>query len=124
MILVDTSVWITHLRVGNATLVEMLERGAVVGHPWVVGELALGHLRQRATILEHLRRLPQSVVATAEEVLAFVDRHALFGRGIGYVDAHLLAATQLTSGATLWTEDRRLAGAAGRLGIRFVAKEA
>ena len=123
MILVDTSVWIAHLRTGATELSDLLDRGSVLSHPWVVGELALGQLRQRRAVLDLLRQLPQAVVAAADEVLAFIDHHWLFGRGIGYVDAHLLAAAQLTPGATLWTEDRRLAEAAGLLGTRFTPRE-
>lgn len=117
MILVDTSVWIDHLRAGNADLARLLETGLVATHPLVVGELAMGNLHARDTLLGLLRALPQAVVAADEEVLAYVARHGLFGIGIGYADAHLLAATQLTAGASLWTRDRRLREAAGRLGI-------
>lgn len=117
MILVDTSVWIDHLRAGEAELARLLETGLVATHPLVVGELAMGNLRVRDTVLGLLRALPRAVVATDEEVLAFITRHRIFGIGIGYADAHLLASTQLTAGASLWTRDRRLRAAAGRLGI-------
>lgn len=117
MILVDTSVWIDHLRAGEAELARLLETGLVATHPLVVGELAMGNLRARDTVLGLLRALPRAVVATDEEVLAFITRHRIFGIGIGYADAHLLASTQLTAGASLWTRDRRLRAAAGRLGI-------
>ncbi|MGH3665637.1 MAG: type II toxin-antitoxin system VapC family toxin [Egibacteraceae bacterium] len=116
MILVDTSIWIDHLRAGHATLAHLLERGLVLGHPWVVGELALGHLSQRREVLGLLTSLPQAVVATTDEVLTLVERHDLYGLGIGYVDAQLLAATQLTPDAELWTADRALVAAASRLG--------
>jgi len=86
-------------------------------HPFVLGELALGSLRQRDVILTSLRDLPQASVASDEEVLRFIAERRLFGLGIGYVDAHLLAAARLTAGATLWTRDARLRGAAGRLGL-------
>lgn len=115
MILVDTSVWIEHLRAGDQTLTDMLDSGLVLGHPWVAGELALGHLSRRAQVLTSLARLPQAVVATPHEILTFVERHQLFGLGIGYVDAQLLAATHLTADARLWTNDKRLAAAARRL---------
>ena len=85
----------------------------------MIGELALGRLRQRQTILEALSELPKSTVATDAEVLAFIGRHALFGRGIGYVDVHLLAAVRLTAGSKLWTRDQRLLGAADELGLAF-----
>ncbi len=87
----------------------------MLGHPFVIGEIALGHLRQRKMLLEHLRNLPGAAVASDEEVYTLIDRRQLFGRGIGYVDAHLLAATMLTSGAKLWTRDKRLLSAAGEL---------
>ncbi len=117
MILVDTSVWINHLRHGDAALVRCLEVGGVLTHPFVVGELALGNLRQREVILAALCDLPHAEVATDDEVLAFVNRHALFGLGIGYVDAHLLAAASLTSGASLWTRDKRLLAVAEKLAV-------
>lgn len=101
MILVDTSVWINHLRIGQPTLVRLLEAGLVLGHPWVVGELALGRLAQRHEIIELLEGLPQATVATDAEVMTLVNRHELYGVGIGYVDAQLLAATRLTADAAL-----------------------
>jgi predicted nucleic acid-binding protein len=115
VILVDTSVWVDHLRFGNPTLAGLLEHGSVLGHPWVLGELALGHLSRRREIVRLLASLPQATVATPVEMLTLVDRHRLYGLGIGYVDAQLLAAAQLTPDARLWTNDRRLAAAA-RLG--------
>ena len=117
MILVDTSIWVDHLRAGNATLAELLEAGRVLTHPFVIGELALGALRQRVAVMTALSDLPSAIVATEAEVLAFIDRHALFGRGIGYVDAHLLAAARLTAGTVLWTNDRKLHGVAEALGM-------
>ena len=117
MILVDTSVWIDHLRVSDSRLTSLLMNRQALGHPWVVGEIALGHLSRRAEILGLLRNLPQAILATHDEVMSLLDRRRLFGLGIGYVDAHLLAASLLTSGATLWTRDRRLAAAADQLGI-------
>lgn len=108
MILVDTSVWIDHLRSGDAGLVRLLENDQVLTHPFVVGELAFGNLNQRKIVLEALGALPKATMATDAEVLHFIDEKVLFGRGIGYVDAHLLAATQLYSGARLWTRDKRL----------------
>ena len=116
MILVDTSIWIDHLRAGHATLAQRLEHGLVLGHPCAVGELALGHLSQRREIIGLLTSLPQATVATTDEILTLVERHRLYGIGIGYVDAQLLAATRLTPDAGLWTNDRRLAAAASRLG--------
>ncbi len=119
MILVDTSVWIDHLRSGDATLAGLLHDGAVLGHPWVVGELALGNLHRRGEVLGLLDGLPQAVTATPAEVLTLVERHELHGIGIGYVDAQLLAATKLSDDSTLWSADRRLAAVASRLGCAF-----
>lgn len=119
MILVDTSVWVDHLRRGDAVLIELLERSTVVMHPFVVGELACGTLRNRASILELLQALPVAVVATAEEVLSFVHARALHGKGIGYVDVHLLASVALTPNTTLWTRDARLCRVAEGLGCSF-----
>ena len=106
MILVDTSVWVEHLHTGNEELAALLNGGEVLGHPFVIGELALGNLRPRDPFLSDLRDLPQAIVASDEDVLHLVDRQALFGRGIGHVDAHLLAAARLTAGSKLWTRDR------------------
>lgn len=117
MILVDTSIWIDHLRAGNTKLAGLLTDGTVLTHPFVIGELALGDFRQRRAVLADLSDLPEVVVASDTEVLGFIDRHALFGRGVGYVDVHLLAAARLTSGARLWTSDRRLHVVADALGL-------
>jgi predicted nucleic acid-binding protein len=114
MILVDTSVWIEHLRGTLPQLVHHLEQGQVATHPWVIGELACGNLRNRATVLEHLRALPTVAIATDHEVLLTIDNRQLMGRGIGYVDAHLISSA-LLSQAVLWTRDRRLAAAAKEL---------
>ena len=117
MILVDTSVWVDHLRAGDEALSALLDAGRVLAHPFVIGELALGNLRQRNLVLSALKDLPQASVATDREVLHFVEQHFLFGLGIGYVGAHLLAAVRLTASAALWTRDQRLKGAAARLGL-------
>lgn len=115
MILADTSIWVDHLRSKDELLAELLDGTQIVLHPFVIGELALGDLRQRATILASLQNLPQTSVATAAEVLIFVARHTLHRTGIGYVDAHLLAAAQLTGDSLIWTRDKRLRAAAERL---------
>ena len=117
MILVDTSVWIQHFRARDSTLTELLEGGAALIHPFVIGELSLGNLRQRELVLRMLSRLPAASVATNAEVLRFIDHNALFGRGVGYVDVHLLAATRLTAGSKLWTLDKRLNDVAVELRI-------
>ena len=116
MILVDTSVWVDHLRSGDARLIDLLERGLVVMHPFVVGELACGSLADRASILELLQDLPMAIVAEGDEVLGLIERHRLYGKGVGCVDVHLLASTLLTRGAALWTRDQRLGAAADALG--------
>ncbi len=117
MILADTSVWVDHLRASDKALVTLLDAGMVLAHPFVIGELALGNLRQREIVLKALADLPHASVATDAEVLHFIERQALFGRGIGYVDAHLLAAVQLTAGTELWTKDKRLHAVAVQLGL-------
>jgi len=117
VILVDSSVWVDHLRSGNATLSHVLDAGRVLAHPFVIGELALGSLKQRDIILAALQDLPPAVVASETEVLQFINVQALHGLGIGYVDAHLLASTRLTLGGSLWTRDKRLHTVANRLGL-------
>ena len=116
-LLVDTSVWVDHLRRGDEALVLALEHDAVVMHPHIVGELALGSLKDRIAVLELLRNLPKTVVATDDEVQTMIEEFSLFGRGIGYTDAHLLAAARLTTDAKLWTRDRRLRTVARDLGV-------
>lgn len=116
MVLVDTSLWVEHLRRGRPDLSERLEAGEVACHPFVVGELACGELRRRGEILLLLQALPQSPLAEHEEVLRFVEQHRIFGSGIGWIDAHLLASALLEE-IPLWTLDGRLAAAALRLGI-------
>lgn len=115
MILVDISVWVDHLRAGDAALGALLNRSQVLMHPFVLGELACGNLRNRDEVLRLLKDLPQAPVASDEEVLFFVERNALMGRGIGYVDAHLLAAVTLGGSMHLWTRDKRLRSVAESL---------
>jgi len=111
LILVDTSVWVDHLRSGVPRLAELLQEGAVLIHPFVIGELACGNLRNRRQVLDLLHGLPAAKVASNSEVLVMIEQHQLMGCGIGYVDAHLLAAARL-AGCPLWTQDRRLAAIA------------
>ena len=118
MMLVDASVWIDHLRRGDDELVAALLAGQVLVHPWVVGELACGTLQDRGQVLDLLWSLPASPVAVEDEALFFIERYALMGRGIGYVDVHLLASARL-SGARLWTRDKRLAVVADALGLAY-----
>jgi predicted nucleic acid-binding protein len=119
VILVDTSVWIDHLRKGEPALIAALETGQVLMHPFVVGELACGSLDNRTELLSLLRDLPQAPVATDAEALGFIERHALMGRGIGYLDVHLLASVALAGRARLWTRDKRLAIVADSLKLTF-----
>jgi len=116
MILVDTSVWSDHLRKGNPQLARLLQEGRVCTHPFVIGELACGALRNREEVLGLLKELPRGVEATHEEVMDWVRSRRLHGRRIGWVDAHLLASA-LLSGCALWTLDRRLAQASAEVGV-------
>ena len=116
--LVDTSVWIDHLRRGNAQLASRLENGEVESHPLVVGELACGILKRRSEILSLLGSLPQVIEAEHDEVLSLVESRRLSGRGLGWIDVHLLASALLQR-TTLWTLDKRLAEQARRLGVLF-----
>ena len=116
MILVDTSVWVEHLRHGPDRLTMLLQEGEVLIHPWVIGELACGHLRNRREVLELLQGLPAAVVASDAEVLLLIERNQLMGMGIGYIDAHLLASAKLSL-CGLWTQDRRLAALAQEQGL-------
>lgn len=117
MILVDTSVWVDHLRKGDTELAALLTAGNVLAHPFVIGELALGQLKQRETVLSALRNLPQANIASDAEVMQFIEQHALAGLGIGFVDAHLLASARLTAESIFWTRDKRLRSIAERLGL-------
>lgn len=121
MILLDTSVWVDHLRQGDAQAAALLRTGTVLSHPFVIGELACGNLKSRTNLLGLLAALPKARVAQDEEVLYFIERHALMGQGIGYIDAHLLAAAALTEGARLWTRDKRLDALARSLDLAYVA---
>lgn len=119
MILVDTSVWINHFRYGDTTLTNLLNAGQVCVHPFVIGELALGNLQQRDDILDILNNMPRSKIATDEEVMKLINLSKLYGQGIGYIDAHLLASTRLTPGSLLWTLDKRLRAVANQLGLHI-----
>ncbi len=119
MILVDTSVWIDHLRSGEPLLVAVLEGVRVMMHPFVLGELACGNLANRSEVLGLLGGLPAALTATDPEALEFIERRALMGRGIGYIDVHLLASTALSGDVRIWTKDRRLAAVATELDLAF-----
>jgi len=116
VILVDTSVWIDHLRAADRQLAGLLLEEQVLCHPFVVGELACGALKRRVEILAPLRSLPRAPAVDHEEVFPFIGAHALMGSGLGWVDVHLLASVCL-AGERLWTRDHRLAQAARRLGV-------
>jgi len=117
MTLVDTSVWVEHLRRGEPELVRLLTTRQVLVHPLVIGEIATGNLADRERRLADLGNLPRAVVSTDAEALALIESERLHGLGIGYADICLLAATRLTPDARLWTRDRRLAEVAARLGV-------
>jgi hypothetical protein len=119
LILVDTSVWVDHLRRGDAGLAALLDGASVLAHPFVIGELACGSMAQRTQVIALLQMLPQAAVAEADELLAFIERRRLYALGIGYVDAHLLASVALTAGSRVWTRDKRLLAAARRLDCAY-----
>ena len=121
MILVDTSVWVDHFRRHETALADALERGDVLTHPFVIGELACGNLKHRGEVLSLLQAIPAAVVSSDAEVLHFIERRNLMGKGIGYIDAHLLASVMLTEGAQLWTRDRRLDAIAADLRLAFIS---
>ena len=116
MVLVDTSVWIDHLRRGNAKLAALLEESGVLTHPFVIGELACGSPNGRSEFLSLLSELPSVVMAEDREVREFLEREQLFGKGLGWIDVHLLASASIT-GCGLWTLDRALGAAVRRLKI-------
>jgi len=116
LVLVDTSVWVAHLRHGAIGLEALLQGGRVVCHPYIVGELACGNIRNRSEIISLLQRLPGAIRAAHEEIMQFIDNFGLMGKGLGYIDMHLLASARLT-GAALWTLDKRLNEVAKKLRV-------
>lgn len=118
MVLVDTSVWIFHLRDGNAELERLLKDGQVMCHQFIIGEIACGYIKNRSEILSLLRWLPLAAQASHEEVLEFIERNNLMGRGLGYVDIHLAASAKLT-GVPIWTLDKTLNETNKRLNISY-----
>jgi predicted nucleic acid-binding protein len=118
MVLVDTSIWISHLTKGNARLKALLENSEVICHPLVIGELACGNIKNRAEILSLLQALPTADVAQHDEVLRFIESHRLMGRGLGLIDVHLLASS-LLAGVPLWTADKRLRTASAELNVAY-----
>ena len=118
MVLVDTSIWIEHLRSGSLTLAALLNKALIVTHPFIVGELACGNLKHRKKFMSLLSELPSAVTASHDEVLELIDAHKLMGQGIGWIDANLLASS-LLSGTPLWSGDRRLRSIAAVLGVLY-----
>lgn len=121
MVLVDTSVWISHLRKGNRNLESLLNDGDVFCHPFIIGELACGNLKNRIEILTCLQALPMATQVEHEEVIYFIENNQLMGKGLGYIDVHLLAAASLTE-IPIWTFDKKLDGVSHEMGINFTKK--
>jgi predicted nucleic acid-binding protein len=122
VILVDSSVWVAHFRSSDPHLVALLNENLVLTHPMVIGELACGNLPRRREVLGLLGELPSAVAASDTEALELIEQRRLMGRGIGYVDVHLLAAAVLTADARLWTFDARLAAVASSLAVAYSPK--
>lgn len=119
MILIDTSVWIEHLRKGNRALAHLLNNNQVLIHPFVIGEIACGTLAGRDEVLARLKDLPALPKADESEALYCIERHQLMGVGLGYIDVHLLAAVLLAPPARLWTRDNRLKAAAKKMNVAY-----
>ena len=118
MVLVDTSVWISHLRDGNPQLEELLNDGDVMCHPLIIGELACGNMKNRVEILSLLHFLPVAEISNHEEILQFIETNRLMGKGVGIIDVHLLASAVLTD-VPIWTLDKKLARVSAELNVNF-----
>ena len=118
MVLVDTSVWVAHLRYGDTGLETLLNEGHVFCHPFIVGELACGNLNNRSEILSLLQTFPMAICAEHEEVMHFIENYRLMGKGLGYMDMHLLSSAILTK-VPLWTLDKRLTQISIKLGLAY-----
>ncbi len=118
MLLVDTSVWVSYFREGNVKLVNLLNDSYVICHPLIIGELACGHLKNRSEILSLLQKLPMAIQAEHEEVLPFIENNQLMGKGLGYIDIHLLASAVLSKIA-IWTLDKKLNEVSTKLALGF-----
>jgi len=118
MVLVDTSAWVAHLRDGAIGLEALLNEGQVICHPFIVGELACGNLKNRSEILSLLRALPMAIHAEHEEVMQFIENYSLMGKGLGYIDMHLLASAILTE-VPLWTLDKKLNDISSKLRLAY-----
>ncbi len=119
MVIVDTSIWVSHLRQGSRQLEKLLMDAEVMCHPFIIGELACGNLKNRNEIISLLQSLPMAPTIEFDEFLFFIDRNHLMGKGVGFVDVHLLASAQLT-GIPLWTADKRLKSAADQLQVTSI----
>ncbi len=124
MILVDTSVWIDHFRANDAVLEGLLDKEQLLLHPFVLGELAIGNLQPRSSILHILGGLLLPEVALHEEVIAMVELHSLYGLGLSYIDVHLLTSAKLTENTELWTRDKRMLHVAEHLEIAMLGRRA
>jgi predicted nucleic acid-binding protein len=120
LIIVDTSVWLSHLREGNAELGKMLNSAQVMCHPFIIGEIACGNIKNRSEILALLRVLPQAIQVAHEEVLYFIESNSLMGSGLGYVDMHLCASARLT-GVPIWTFDKALSEVSKELKLNYAS---
>lgn len=118
MVLVDTSVWVEHLREGTSDLEELLDDGQVICHPFIIGELACGNLKKRGEVLSLLQALPMAIQVEHEEVMQFIENNNLMGKGLGYIDMHLLASAILTK-VPLWTHDRKLKEISSKLNLGY-----
>jgi len=118
MVLVDTSIWVVHLRQGSRRLEKLLMDAEIICHPFIIGELACGNLKNRNEIISLLQSLPMAPTIELEEFLFFIDRNYLMGKGVGLVDVHLLASAQL-AGVPLWTADKKLKSSADQLELTF-----
>jgi predicted nucleic acid-binding protein len=118
MVLVDTSVWVEHLREGTIGLEELLDDGQVICHPFIIGELACGNLKNRGEVLSLLQVLPMAIRVEHEEVMQFIENNNLMGKGLGYIDMHLLASAILTK-VPLWTHDRKLKEISSKLNLEY-----
>ena len=118
MVLVDTSIWISHFRKNNSHLKKLLLDESVACHPFIIGELACGNIKNRKEIISLLQALPQALVAENDEVLQFIEQKKIMGMGIGLIDVHLLASALLTN-LSLWTADKRLHTTASKFNISY-----
>ena len=119
MVMVDTSVWILHLRQGSPRLVSLLNDGDVMCHPFIIGEFSCGYLKNRSDILSLLRSLVSAEQVEHEEALRFVESNNLIGKGLGYIDVHLLASSVLSE-VPIWTLDRKLRTASSKIGVCYI----